>query len=117
MCISDIQSNISLSHLSRLCCLYSLSLLSFPPSLTTRCVFFYSVSVSRTLPVCLSVCLSPTFSDTLKYSCLTEMSSAGEKRIDDDHTWPLSWQLFVLLCVPVRGEEEEEGGEGANTNT
>lgn len=51
MCISDIQSNITLSPL------YSLSLPPFPPSLTPRCVFFYSVSVSRTLPVCLSVSL------------------------------------------------------------
>ena len=86
------------------------------PSISHNSLCLLLLSVCQSDSSCLSVCLSPTFSDTLKYSCLTEMSSAGEKRIDDDHTWPLSWQLFVLLCVPVRGEEEE-GGEGANTNT
>lgn len=44
------------------------------------------------------------------------MSSAGvgEERIDNDYTWPLPWQLFPLMCVPVRSaglQGGEAGGE------
>lgn len=80
-------------------------------------------SSTQFLSVCLCttvyLALPPTLSDTGNYSCVTEMSSAGvgEERIDNDYTWPLPWQLFQLMCAPVRsaGLQGREGGK-RNTN-
>lgn len=67
----------------------------------------------------LSVSLPPTLSDTVNYSCVTEMSSAGvgEERIDNDYTWPLPWQLFQLMCVPVRSTRLRGGKAGGGRET